>query len=178
MKISVIDAREVDASLTERWRHIQANDDTLRSPYYSPEFTQLVAGTGRAVRVAVIEADGVVQGIFPHERESWGWLRPVGGSLNDYHGLIASSGLDLDARSLLKACGAVYFGFDHLPLTQTVLSPYVRFNSVSPVLELHGGWDAYVGRLATAQNTQAPGILATIRASSKRIERDLSLIHI
>ena len=173
MKISVIDVRDLDTSLTRRWKHIQRNDDALRSPYYCPEFTQLVAGAGREVRIAIIENDGVVTGFFPHEKDTLGGLMPVGGPLNDYHGLIGSPSLRLDARSLLRACDAIYFGFNHLPLTQTVFSPYVRFNSVSPVLELQGGWDAYVGRLATAQNTQAPGILSTIRASSKRIERDI-----
>jgi CelD/BcsL family acetyltransferase involved in cellulose biosynthesis len=177
IKISVIATGDLDASLTQKWNHIQGSDDALRSPYYCSEFTRLVAGTGRVVRIAIIEVDGVVQGFFPHEKDSWGRLRPVGGSLNDYHGLIASAHLNLDAPSLLRACGANYFGFNHLPLTQTVFSPYVRFKSVSPVLDLQGGWDAYVERLATTQKVRSPGILATIRASSKRIERDIGALR-
>ncbi len=173
MKLSVIDASELDASLTERWKHIQGGCQTLRSPFYCPEFTKLVAGTGRVVRVAIVESDGVIKGFFPHERDSWGRLKPVGGSLNDYHGLIAGSCPELEASPLLKACGAIYFGFNHVPLTQAVFSPHVRFHSASPVMELQGGWDAYVRRLAAVQNTEAPGILSTIRASSRRIERDI-----
>lgn len=173
MKISVIDVRDLDTSLTQRWKHIQRNDDALRSPYYCPEFTQLVAGAGREVRIAIIENDGVVTGFFPHEKDTWGRLMPVGGPLNDYHGLIGSPSLRLDARSLLKVCDAIYFGFNHLPLTQTVFSPYVRFNSVSPVLDLQGGWENYVERLAAVQNVRSPGILSSLKKSSKRIERDV-----
>jgi CelD/BcsL family acetyltransferase involved in cellulose biosynthesis len=73
----------------------------------------------------------------------------------------------------MKSCGASYFSFNHLPLTQTVFAPFVRFHNVSPILELQGGWDAYVQRLANIQNTKSPGILGAIKKSSKRLERDL-----
>ncbi len=172
MKISVIAAQELGASLVETWEQIQGDDEALRSPYYSPEFTQLVAGAGRTVKVAVIESQGVVQGFFPFEKDSWGRLRPVGQGLNDYHGLIANSGLDIDVASLLSACGCAYFGFNHMPLTQTVFTPFVRFNSASPVMTLKGGWEAYVQRLCEIQNTRSPGILTTIRQSTTRLARD------
>ncbi len=172
MKISVIAAQELGASLVETWQLIQGNDTALRSPYYSPEFTQLVAAAGRAVKVAVIESQGGVQGFFPYEKDSWGRLKPVGQGLNDYHGLIANPGLDIDVASLLRACGGTYFGFNHMPLTQVVFTPFICFNSASPVMTLTGGWDAYVQRLCEAQNTRSPGILTTIRQSMTRLARD------
>jgi CelD/BcsL family acetyltransferase involved in cellulose biosynthesis len=49
--------------------------------------------------------------------------------------------------------------------------------NVSPVLELSGGWDAYVQRLCLTQRTQSPGILSTLRASLKRIERDIGPVR-
>lgn len=173
MKISVIAASELDASLVDIWQQIQRGDATLRSPYYCPEFTQLVAGAGREVRVAVIESQGAFRGFFPYEKDSWGRLRPVGQGLNDYHGLIASPGLDVDVATLLRACGGRYFGFNHMPLTQAVFAPFIQFHSASPVMALQGGWDAYVQRLCEAQNTRSPGILTSVRSSIKRIERDL-----
>ena len=177
MKISLISAEELDTSLIERWKQIQSSDETLRSPYYTPGFTRLVAQSGQAVQVAVMESNGAIEGFFPFQRLSYGRLIPVGGGLNDYHGMIACSGLAVDASSLLKACKGNYFAFNHLPLTQAVFAPFVREHSVSPVLELSGGWDAYVQRLCAVQKTQSPGILSTIRASLKRLERDVGPVR-
>jgi CelD/BcsL family acetyltransferase involved in cellulose biosynthesis len=86
--------------------------------------------------------------------------------------LIASPGLDVDVATLLRACGGRYFGFNHMPLTQTVFAPFIRCHSASPVMGLQGGWDAYVQRLCEAQNTRSPGILTTIRQSTTRLARD------
>ena len=177
MKISVLPANELDATLIARWKHIQTHDDTLRSPYYSPGFTQLVAASGQNVQVAVIESAGLIEGFFPFQKLSYGRLVPVGNGLNDYHGMIASPGLAVDAATLMKACKGHYFGFNHLPLTQTVFAPFVRMHSVSPVLELAGGWDAYVQRLCAVQNTRSPGILSTVKSSFKRIERDIGPVR-
>ena len=177
MRVSVIPALELDPTLMKRWSEIQANDPALRSPFYSCGFTRQVAQSGQPVRVAVIESGGVVSGFFPHQAGRLGHLHPVGGGFNDYHGLIALPNPELTASALLKACDGRYLGFNHLPLTQTVFSPFVRLQSVSPVLELSGGWGAYVQRLCLAQGTQSPGILSTLRASLKRIERDLGPVR-
>jgi CelD/BcsL family acetyltransferase involved in cellulose biosynthesis len=178
MKISVIAASELDKALTEKWSQIQRNDDTLRSPYYCPEFTQLVSGARPHVRVAVLEDGGEVKGFFPFERDPLLRLHPVGMGLNDYHGLIAQLNLQVDARALLKACKAIYIGFNHMPLSQQAFAPYVQTPHVSPVLELNGGWDAYVKRLCVIQNTKSPGILSTIRASERRVERDIGPLRV
>lgn len=177
MKISVISASELDASLVVRWKQIQSSRESLRSPYYASGFTRLVAQSGQDVQVAVLESNGAIEGFFPFQKLSYGRLIPVGGGLNDYHGLIASSQLDLDAATLLKACKGTYFGFNHMPLTQTVFAPFVHTYSVSPVLDLSGGWEKYVQRLCVVQNTQSPGILSTIRASSRRLHRDFGSVH-
>lgn len=173
MKISVIAAKDLDASLVARWSAIQSADDALRSPYYRPEFTQLVAGCGQDVKVAIIESTGVIQGFFPYQLKSWRRLVPVAGGLNDYHGIVAGRDLDVNAALLLKACGANYFRFNHMPMTQKAFLPHVRFEQVSPVMELRGGWDAYIQRLAVVQNKKTPGIIASVKKSSNRIERDL-----
>ena len=177
MRVSVIPALELDQALRKRWSEIQSSDNALRSPFYSFGFTHQVAQSGQGVQVAVIESEGVVSGFFPHQIRGLGHLYPVGGDLNDYHGLIALPNLELTAPELLKACRGRYLGFNHMPWAQTVFSPFLRMESVSPVLDLTGGWSAYVQRLGLAQGTQSPGILSTLRASLKRIERDLGPVR-
>jgi CelD/BcsL family acetyltransferase involved in cellulose biosynthesis len=173
MKVSLIAAKDLDASLVAKWNAIQSTDETLRSPYYRPEFTQLVAKCGQNVKVAILESDGAVRGFFPHHLTSWGRLVPVAGMLNDYHGIVGEASLEVEAGALLKACGAYYFRFNHMPMTQNAFLPYVRFSQVSPVMELRGGWDAYVKKLSVVQNKMTPGIVTSVKKSSNRIERDL-----
>ncbi|QDL53395.1 GNAT family N-acetyltransferase [Rhodoferax aquaticus] len=174
MKITVIPAHDLDPSLWAQWADIQQANPHLRSPYYRPEFTQWIACAGgpNPVRVAVLEAQGAVQGFFPFEQSAWGRILPVGFGLNDYHGLIAHPALAIDLAQLLKACGAAYFYFNHLPTSQLAFARHVRVHSASPVMNLEGGWDAYVQRLALAQNTKSPGVLSTVRQSERRLLRD------
>ncbi len=174
MKVSVIAAHELDATLETRWKQMLHGNDSLRSPYYRPEFFQVVARSGgeRRVRLAVLESGGEVHGFFPHETSRSGRMFSIGGGLNDYHGLIADRELQVKPGHLLTACRARYFSFNHLPLTQTVFTPYVRWHSASPVMNVQGDWASYVRRLCEVQNTKSPGILKTVRASERRLERD------
>ena len=173
MKFSVIAANDLDRSLIEKWKLIRASDDSLRSPYYCPEFTQSVAACGRDVKVAVMESSHGVTGFFPYECGSLGKVLPVGGGLNDYHGAISLPGTVFDPVQLLKACGGRYFAFNHMPLSQAAFLPYVRIHHQSPVMALDGGLGAYMKRLGIAQNKSTPGIFAAVRASTKRLERDV-----
>ena len=174
MKVSVIAAHELDATLEARWKQMLHGNDSLRSPYYRPEFMQVVARSGgeRCVQLAVLESGGGVHGFFPHETSRSGRLFSIGGGLNDYHGLIADGELQVTPGHLLTACHARYFSFNHLPLTQTVFTPYVRWYSASPVMDIRGDWASYVSRLCEAQSTKSPGILTDVRTSERRLERD------
>ena len=173
MKISVIPATELDAALIEKWKVIQTGNSALQSPYYCPEFTQSVSQCGRDVKIAVMESAGGVSGFFPYEHDRRCQLQPVGGGLNDYHGAITALGLDWSPLQLLKAAGRRYFAFNHMPMSQAVFLPHIRFPHVSPVMELQGGWKQYGQRLAIAQNKSTPGIFAAVRYSTKRIEREV-----
>jgi CelD/BcsL family acetyltransferase involved in cellulose biosynthesis len=174
MKVSVIAAHELDARLETRWKQMLHGNDSLRSPYYRPEFLQVVARSGgeRLVQLAVLESGGEIHGFFPHETSRSGRMFSIGGGLNDYHGLIADRELQITPGDLLSACNARYFSFNHLPLTQTLFAPYVRWCSASPVMDVRGDWASYVSRLCEVQSTKSPGILTNVRTSERRLERD------
>lgn len=172
MKISVISAKDLDAALITEWDRIQRAQENLASPYYRPEFTQMVAGYGQDVRVAILEGEGKIRGFFPYQMDAWGRLDPVAGKLNDYHGIVGEPEQEVDIAALLKACGARYLGFNHMPLSQKAFAPYVRFQHGSPVLDVQGGWDSYVKRLSVAQNKVVPGIVGAVRKSAARLERE------
>ena len=100
MNTSVIPA----ASLTEadalRWSAIQQQTDSLASPFFSPQFTAIVASVRDDVAVARLEEGDRTIGFFPFERGRFGEGRPVGSILSDYHGLIAPSDVAVECAPI------------------------------------------------------------------------------
>lgn len=163
MVIRVLDARQLPASVVEAWSQRQLAEPSLASPFFRPEFTQLVAAARDDVRVAVLGDEG----LFPFQRGRLGVGLPVGSRLSDHHGLIADPELDVDVRTLLRACGLAAWEFDGLTAAQRAFAPYRRTRRASPTLELGEGWDAYAESRSAAGST----ILAESARKAKRLER-------
>jgi CelD/BcsL family acetyltransferase involved in cellulose biosynthesis len=187
MRIRLIQASELDDGLIRQWRCIQGQNANLRSPYYCPEYTQVVDASLRAkgrlsrncspfAEVAIIESDTShqVQGFFPFQRGPWGRILSVGGGLTDYQGIICSDDFaECRAAQLLSAIQGRYFAFNHLPLTGALFSSAVKIKHESPVLNTEGGYDSYLERLKNFQGTPKPGVHAEVRKRSNKIVREL-----
>ena len=133
MKVSILPATDLTVDLVDLWGQHQQGNPALRSPFFRPEFTQAVAGTGVATSVAVID-DGA--GFFPFHREMLGIGRPVGARLSDYHGVIAAPGFEFNAAQLVRAAGLRLWDFDHLPATQTAFLSSANVHAESPQIDL------------------------------------------
>ena len=177
LKHSIISVGELDGSLLARWETLQQRNPGLASPYYRPEFTQLVAAQRPRTRVAVLEQGGVVVGLLPHETTLAGYLKPVGLGLNDYQGWVAAPELVAPPAGWLRACGARYLAFNHVPQEQDWAVPFERERHDSPQMDLRNGWEAYVQRLGAVQSTGTPGVLAAVRQSVRRLERNLGPVR-
>ncbi|MBV8620601.1 MAG: GNAT family N-acetyltransferase [Curvibacter sp.] len=178
LKISVIAASELDDGLAGRWQELLALRQDLRSPFYQPGFTRLIAAALPDARIAVLESGSRVVGFFPHHREPWARLSPIGRRLNDYQGLVTEPGLALPASELLRGCNARYMAFDHLPLSQEQLAGHARLRSASPVMELEGGMTAYRARLGAASKKGAAGIFQSVGNARRRIERQIGPLRL
>ena len=172
MKISAISANDLDDSLIARWKELQKLDPTLNRPFYHPEFTRLVSTVRPEVRIAVIESAGEISAFLPFEIGSKKNICQVGLALNDYHGLIGNLLDELPMHEVLRAVGARYWHFDHMPLAQKSLSPYVSIFSTSPFMQLDGGLEQYHQRLAVFQKVKTPGVIASMRKATNRLQRD------
>lgn len=140
MVIGVLDARHLPDSVTDAWSHLQLAEPTLSSPFFRPEFTQIVAAARGDVYVAVLE-DG---GFFPFQRGTVGMGRPVGSRLSDYHGLVATPETPVDVQQLLRACRLSTWEFDGLVAAQGAFAPFHQARRSSPVIDLARGHEAYV----------------------------------
>ncbi|NNJ24555.1 hypothetical protein LzC2_06130 [Planctomycetes bacterium LzC2] len=118
------------------------------TPYLSPEFADLVERHRGGVFVALLHGDGAVPGtdpplgFFPYQTDGGGVGRPVGGGLNDFHGLLAPAELPIDLRTLLAACELRVWKFDHL-LPHPAFAPFVERRDPSAYLDLSEGYEAY-----------------------------------
>jgi CelD/BcsL family acetyltransferase involved in cellulose biosynthesis len=126
------------------WSALRASNPSLRSPYFSREFIDIVARWRGGVEVAVFEEDGRTVGYLPFERSAPGKAEPVGTPLSDYHGLIAAPGLRFDPLQWLDACALDRFDFDHLVVDQPGWAPHVRERRGSPYLDLTAGFEAWL----------------------------------
>jgi CelD/BcsL family acetyltransferase involved in cellulose biosynthesis len=134
----------IPAAIREAWISMQGLNPALRSPYFSPAFTEIVASTRDNVELGVVEANGEIVALLPFERLRWKLAGPVGSFLSDYHGLICLPDFKFSPLDFLRSCGLVAWDFEHVPQDQTFFTPYHRGQQRSPVIDLTHGYEAYV----------------------------------
>jgi CelD/BcsL family acetyltransferase involved in cellulose biosynthesis len=133
MNLEVVRFRELTAAHVARWAEWQATDPALASPYFRPEFTEVVAARRADTLVAVID-DG--RAFFPFERGLKGIGRAAGGILSDYHGVIAQPGFFFDPLDIVQRCGLRAWDFDHVPAAQSAFAPWAQVQTGSPLIDL------------------------------------------
>ncbi|WTD52884.1 GNAT family N-acetyltransferase [Streptosporangium sp. NBC_01639] len=168
MKIGVVRPRDLGESEIFRWREIQKASPSLDNPFLSVDFTLAMGRLRDYVRVAVIEDGGETVGFFPYERHGFGIGKPLGGFLTTCHGLISVPELKIDPRDLLRACRLSAIDFDHLVAGQPTFAPYETDVRPAPLMDLSGGFDAYLEqvRAASAKNYK------TVRYKERKLGRE------
>ena len=168
LKTTVIPASELSEDLCRRWREIQGQNADLASPFFAPEFTKAVGAVRADARVAVIEDGGKIRAFFAYHPGKLGFGRPIGEGLSDYHGLVASGEFDMPHRQLLRDTGLVAWDFNHAPASQKMLRRGMKLESSSPVMDLSGGYEAYVD----ARRAAGSEIFRKCANFLRRIERE------
>jgi CelD/BcsL family acetyltransferase involved in cellulose biosynthesis len=172
-KIRVISGSEFGDDLASIWRGIVETEPSLASPYFQPEFTRAVAKARNDVFIAIIEDAGQVVAFFPFQRGAMRMGRPVAGPLSDYHGVIASPTLILDASALIRASGLGSWTFDHCLESQLLFKPFHRVICESPVIDLTHGFESYSAERRAAGSKQ---IIKT-EGLARKIEREIGPIR-
>ena len=85
------------------WAEIRTNTPALRSPYFHPDYTRLLADLRPDVRVVCeYDADGTPIAFLPIQGQKF--ARPVGAPMSDYHAIITAED-DITYNSLLSGTG-------------------------------------------------------------------------
>ena len=149
MSATTITPTRVEQLSSEEWAQwdtLQTSVRDLSSPYFRPEYTQLVAEVRPNVEVAVIRSGDAAIGFFPYERKRFNIAGPVGAPMTDYQGVIATPDVPITSEQLLRACGLSGYHFNHLAPGQNCFSRGVRSEHDSPCLDVRGGLKSYLER--------------------------------
>ena len=169
MRIDIIRPAELDAALRARWhaiRHTSAQRH-LRSPFFAPEFAELIGQVRPMARIAVIEVDREVAGFFAFERSALGNAGPLGARMSDGHGPVLDARFSIDPGRLVRACGLLGWRFDHLPADQPGFGRFESTRSRAWLIRLDHGFEAYRREI-----DQRTSWMRRNQAKMRRLERE------
>jgi CelD/BcsL family acetyltransferase involved in cellulose biosynthesis len=178
LQITVVHPCELGETELASWRCFQRTQPMLANPFLSPEFTLAVGRVRRQARVAVLCDGPQTVGFFPFELRAFGVGVPIAGGISGCQGLVHSPDLEWDPQQLLRACGLVVWKFDHLVDGQKPFECYHQVRCPSPIMDLSGGYDAFLARQrrksATPTNTGPVRMsLKELAAKERRLARDV-----
>jgi len=153
--VQIIHASDgIPAEIQKSWRNLQINNQTLGSPFFSPEFTEIVSRACGNVEVAVWRAGDEVVALFPYERKKWNFACPVGSHISDYDGLIARPDFVRDPYQILRECGLVAWDFKHSLATDTTFAPLHKSKSYVALTHIQCGYDEYIRKHKATDHRQ------------------------
>ena len=167
MRIELIPARQLSAELRTRWSATQTAQPELASPFFCPQFTELVAAYHDDVLVALLENGGEI-GFFPFQLTGIRSAQAPGGKLCDYQGVIAPAGLQWTGEELLSGCHLDSYRYKRMLPRQIQFSRYHTAFSNSAIMEIQQGFDVYSRRVEISGSA----VLKKVALSRKKLERD------
>lgn len=168
MRFDVLPISDLGPDLLARWRQLLSASDAFCSPFFAPEFSQIVGRCRDDLFVGVIEQAGSVTGILPFHRLPGGRGVPVGGPVCDYQGIIGTPPVAARVRAMLRGFGFAAYDFNHGLAEQALLNDNAFAFSVSPRADLRQGYDAWAE--AVGQKGKA---LKTLARKERKVEREL-----
>jgi len=149
LDLQIVSPPIIRGELADAWRAIRAETPSLAAPYFDLEFTRSVARVRDDVEVAVFSNRGQIVALLPFQRSRPGQGVPVGGRLNDSHGILCR---DRDRKRLstrrlieqmMAAANLNSFKFHAMSQPAPSLRSFQYTELGSHYLDLSDGWDAY-----------------------------------
>lgn len=170
MKSRVVRLSELSARELATWRQLVETIPMFRSPFLSPAFAFAVDATRRSVRVLVVESDDGALAFLPIDRPGPFVARAVGWPVNALQAVVGR--LPERAEPLysrLARSGLALVTFDHLMDGQQSSLSDVTGTDLMPVMDLAGGYPAYVERV----EARSKSLLATAERKARKLAREV-----
>jgi CelD/BcsL family acetyltransferase involved in cellulose biosynthesis len=113
LRVCLTAARNIDPPLWREWEHKRRTNPALQSPFFAPEFSQIVGMVRNDVEVGVISRNGSVIAFFPFQRKQSeaSYAVPIADFISQCQGLICNPNFECDPLELIDRCGLVSYEF-------------------------------------------------------------------
>jgi CelD/BcsL family acetyltransferase involved in cellulose biosynthesis len=169
MKASVVRPGELGEPELARWRELQAAAPQLRNPFLAPGYALALDRLRDDVRVAVLTDAGETIGFFAFEQRGRSTAKPLGFGLTDAEGVVHDGTAPPPARAMLRAAGLDGWDFDTLIEEQVPPGADAVALRPSPVMDITGGYEAYLANRRAASKT----LVQRTQRKRRKLEREI-----
>ena len=155
------------------WSGMLLANPMLNSPFFLPEFTLAAGAVHSGVRVIVEEQDGLPVAFLPFQPDSKGRPVAVGGSMNDFQGLICELGSDCSLVEILERARIDRLRCHKLLDWQNDLGNFVLSRNSSPFVNLANGFQSWKAELQNQGSEQ----LKQIARKERKLVRECGAIR-
>lgn len=142
MRIEAINAEDLCGSLLEDWDRVRSNMAVYGSPYFDAEFIKAVSRVRDDVRIAIAIEDDEIVSFLPIQQNSRGRAVPAGGMLNDWHGIMGRSSVEI-LKAMLKEVGLRSYKYHAMDSSNRDFEKNHFQKYQSHFLDLSDGWEPY-----------------------------------
>jgi CelD/BcsL family acetyltransferase involved in cellulose biosynthesis len=132
-----------DAELAA-WHRLQSSNRALDNAFLSARFARTVGRFRSDTRVAIVRRDGEPTAYLAYQLRPLGVARALALGISDAQAVICGPGFSLDPVELLRSAGIAVWDFDHLISNLDVFSPHCYYTTNAPVMDVTGGYEAYM----------------------------------
>jgi len=169
----IVPARRLTPDHVARWNALIPRMGDFASPFFRPEYTQAVAAVRDAIDVCVIACGRETVGFLPFERIDSTVGRPIGGSMSNFQGVIATPDAPWSAEDLVRGARLKTLKFHHQVRDQSQFDAYTERRVASPIIDLASGWDGYLEQRRVAGVSSFNALPRKMR----KLERELGALR-
>lgn len=134
------------------WKYWQSQSK-FQSPYFHPQFTACVDQVRDDVQVARILSRGKLIGLLPFQRGVDGVAEPIGGAINDYHGVLADAGSRIRQADVFRQLGIKRFRFHSWIDADESMKPHIYEYQPAAIANLSEGPQAFLDEIKLKSST-------------------------
>ena len=155
----------------EAWLRIQRSNSSLESPFFHPGYAKAVSRVRSDVRVGIAIENDVPIAFLPFQKVGARAAEPVGGRLNDFHGLIAMPDAQVTLPQMVSAVGLRSWKYHGLLSSESMEGTLDSYPS--PYIDTSQGYEHF---LASAKRQSS-----TIKRHAQKfraLERDFGPVRL
>jgi CelD/BcsL family acetyltransferase involved in cellulose biosynthesis len=156
------------------WRRLQSAHDHLDSPFFRPEFAEHMQKLHGNVETCLLLEKGLPIGFFPYQRVGANNGIPLGNTLNEAQGIIATQSARPNPQELMQACGVSAWDFERVPRNQVWCQGAAHTAHKHYAVDLKEGYDRY----ATVLRNRGTLELREAERLEQKIDREVGEVRL